>query len=157
MVPLLADGRSGHVAPRPTQYNRLAAREARARLPRRRARIGAAPSFQGTSRSGSGGLNPTGPSEVSEPALLRINGRPPAGHPDGSRRFLDGADTGTPGSDAVAILSRGGASVEAVATGATGGQNVGITAVVDALFERDAFAGLATVHRRRPQRRPALT
>ena len=51
----------------------------------------------------------------------------------------------------MAILSRGGASIEAIALGTTGGPDAGIMAIGDALFERDALAGLTTAYRsRRP-------
>jgi hypothetical protein len=45
----------------------------------------------------------------------------------------------------VAVLTRRGASVEAIASGGTGGQNARIMAIVDALFEQDALSGLTTV------------
>jgi hypothetical protein len=54
----------------------------------------------------------------------------------------DGAGTGIPGSNVVAIPSRRGATVEAVAPEASSGRDVEIMAIVDALFERDAFAGV---------------
>jgi hypothetical protein len=94
-------------------------------------------------------LIPKKPFALAQPVQLVIDGLPPSGLRDGSGRFLDGADTGTACSNAVAILSRRGASVDAVAAGTTAGQNVGIMAVVDALFEQDAFAGLTTAHRAR--------
>ncbi len=94
-------------------------------------------------------LIPTKPFALTKPVQLVIDGLPPSGLQDGSGRFIDGARTGTAGSNGVAILSRGGASVEAVAAGAAGGQAGGIMAIVDALFERNAFAGLTTAHRAR--------
>jgi hypothetical protein len=63
--------------------------------------------------------------------------------------LIDGDHDGTAGGDAVAILSRGGAPIEAIASGTMGGQSAGIMAIVDALFERDAFAGLARARRLR--------
>jgi hypothetical protein len=56
---------------------------------------------------------------------------------------------GTPGGDAVAILSRRGVAIEAITSGAAAGQDGGIMAIVDALFERDAFAALTTPRRSR--------
>jgi hypothetical protein len=61
--------------------------------------------------------------------------------------LIDGDRNGTPGGDAVAILSRRGASIEAITPGTPSGQSAGIMAIVDALFEQDAFAGLTTVCR----------
>ncbi len=94
-------------------------------------------------------LIPKKPFALTKPVQLVIDGRPPSGLQDGSGRFIDGGRIGTAGSNGVAILSRGGARIEAVAAGAAGGQAGGIMAVVDALFERDAFAGLTTAHRAR--------
>ena len=91
------------------------------------------------------------PSAIAKPAQFPINGQPPAGLQDGSGRSIDGDRNGTPGGNAGAVLTRGGASVQAIASGAAGGRDVGIMAIVDALFERDALAGLTTSHRpRRP-------
>jgi hypothetical protein len=94
-------------------------------------------------------LIPRKPFALSRPVQLAIDGRPPSGLQDGSGRYIDGARTGTAGSNAVAILSRRGASVEAIAAGTTGGQNLGIMAIVDALFEQDALAGLTPGRRTR--------
>jgi hypothetical protein len=66
--------------------------------------------------------------------------------------LVDGDRNGTPGGDALAILSPGGAWVEALTTGITGGQDAGIMAIVGALFGRDALAGLTTAHRARRER-----
>jgi hypothetical protein len=89
-------------------------------------------------------LIPNKPFALTKPVQLVIDGQPPSGLQDASGRFIDGAGTGTPGSNAVAILSRGGASVQAVAAEASSGQNAGIMAIVDALLEQDAIAGLTT-------------
>ena len=86
---------------------------------------------------------------VTKLVQLQINGQPPAGLQDGAGRLIDGDHNGTPGGNAVAILSRGGASIEAIASGTTSGRDVGIMAIVDALFEQNALAGLTTAHRAR--------
>jgi hypothetical protein len=78
-----------------------------------------------------------------------IDGRPPSDFEDGSGRSIDGGRTGTAGSDGVAILSRGGATVDVIAAGTAGGRTVGIMAIVDALFEQGAFVRLTAVHRAR--------
>jgi hypothetical protein len=72
--------------------------------------------------------------------------------PPPPRRFIDGTHDGTAGGNAVAILSRGRATVQAIPSGTTGG----ILAVIDALFEQDAFAGSTTAHRSRRQRSLAI-
>src|SRR5262245_38058525 len=59
-------------------------------------------------------------------------GPPPSGLQDGSGRLIDGDHNGTPGGNAVAVLSRHGASVEAIASGTPSRQDVGIMAIVDA-------------------------
>jgi hypothetical protein len=94
-------------------------------------------------------LIPTKPFALKKPVQLVIDGLPPSGLQDGSGRFLDGARTGRPGSNAVAILAPGGATVEAIASGTTGDRDAGIMAIVDALFEQDALTGLTTAHRHR--------
>jgi hypothetical protein len=65
---------------------------------------------------------------------LLISGQPPSGLQDSSGRFIDGHHNGTAGGNAIAILSRGGASIDAV---------------VDALFERDELVGVTPSHRDR--------
>jgi hypothetical protein len=92
-------------------------------------------------------LIPSNPFAVSKPVQLQINGQPPAGLRDGSSRLIDGNHNGTPGGDAVAILSRRGASIEAITPGTPSGQNAGIMAIVDALFEQDALAELTAATR----------
>jgi hypothetical protein len=91
-------------------------------------------------------LIPSKPFAVTKPVQLQISGQPPEGLQDGSGRLIDGDHNGTPGGNAVAILSRGGASIEAIASGTTSGRDVGIMAIVDALFEQDALTGLTTAH-----------
>jgi hypothetical protein len=97
-------------------------------------------------------LLPRKPFALTKPVQLVIDGLPPSGLQDGSGRFIDGAHNGTPGSNAVAILSRDGASVEAVASGTSGGQNIGMMAVVDALLDQGAFDGLMPGRRNRRER-----
>jgi hypothetical protein len=81
--------------------------------------------------------------------LLPITGPPPAGLEDGSGRWIDGDHDGTAGGDAVAILSRGGAAIQAIASEATGGQDAGLMAILDANFDEDALSGLTTARRAR--------
>ena len=97
-------------------------------------------------------LIPSKPFAVTKPVQLQISGQPPEGLQDGSGRLIDGDHNGTPGGDTVAILSRGGVSSGAIASGTVGGPSAGIMAVVDALFEQDAHAGLTKPHPARRDR-----
>jgi hypothetical protein len=73
---------------------------------------------------------------------LLVNGTPPSGLQDGLGRLIDGDRNGQPGGNAVAVLSRGGVSMTALAVGPTGAANGGvIAATVDALMELNALAG----------------
>jgi hypothetical protein len=88
---------------------------------------------------------------------LQVNGSPPSGLQDSSGRFIDGDDNGSAGSNAIVILSRRGVDIDAVVSGTSGGQNVGIMAIVDALFDQDALAGVMTAHPSRRERSTAST
>src|SRR5689334_536377 len=57
---------------------------------------------------------------------LVVDDPPPSGLQDGSGRSIDGDHNGTPGGDTLAVLSRGGATVQVIASGCTSGQNAGI-------------------------------
>jgi hypothetical protein len=92
------------------------------------------------------------PFALSKPVQIVIDGLPPSGLQDGPGRLIDGDHNGTPGGDTVAILSRGGVSIGAIASGTVGGPSAGIMAVVDALFEQDAHAGLTKPHPARRDR-----
>jgi hypothetical protein len=108
------------------------------------AEIGGASSPRGRAAIGSTAPRP-------DEAVRRLR----AGLQDGSSRSIDGDHDGAPGGNAVAILSRGGASIAAIPAATTDGQSMRIMALVDALFERDAFAGLTTARRPRCVR-PAI-
>ncbi len=86
---------------------------------------------------------------LTKPVQLRIDGLPPSGLQDSSGRFIDGDDNGTSGSNAIAILSRAGATIDSLVSATTGSQAVGIQAVIDALFERDEMVGVTRDHRAR--------
>ena len=80
-------------------------------------------------------LIPTIPFALKKPVQLLIDGQPPSGLQDGSGRFIDGAHTGTPGGNAVAILSRSGPTVEALSEArAATRRAVGRIAAIDALL-----------------------
>jgi titin len=92
-------------------------------------------------------LIPRKPFALTKPVQLQVNGLPPSGLRDSLGRYIDGGHTGTPGSNAVALLSRGGATVEARAVGTTGGQAFGIAAMVDTLLEAGDLIAATRIHR----------
>jgi hypothetical protein len=51
------------------------------------------------------------PVAVTKPVQLRIEGTPPSGLRDSRGRFIDGADAGRPGSDAIVVLGPHGATI----------------------------------------------
>jgi hypothetical protein len=81
---------------------------------------------------------------------LEVDGVPPSGVQDSLGRLIDGAHTGHAGSNAVAILSRGGVSMTALAVvGPAGGANSLSAITVDALLELDALANVTPARRAR--------
>jgi hypothetical protein len=74
-----------------------------------------------------------------------IAGQPPSGLQDSSGHCIDGAHTGTPGGNAVAILSRGGVTIDAMTSRTTDGQAFGIPAVVDTLLEAGDLIAVTTL------------
>jgi hypothetical protein len=66
---------------------------------------------------------------------LVVTGQPPAGLQDSLGRYIDGGRKGTSGSNAVAVLSRSGATIVATASGTTVGRALGIVAAVDRSLE----------------------
>jgi cyclophilin family peptidyl-prolyl cis-trans isomerase len=87
-------------------------------------------------------LIPRKPFALTKPVQLQVSGLPPSGLQDSSGRFIDGDHNGTAGGNAVAILSRGGVTIDAMTSGSGGAQPVAIAAVSDALFEGDEQAGM---------------
>jgi hypothetical protein len=119
-------------------------------------------------------LTPRKPFALTKPVQLVVYGAPPSGLQDSLGRFIDGKHDGQPGSNAVAVLSRGGATISAT-TDASGdlrsvarrGQETRAEQavvyhptgarlplrkpdVVDALLERDV--AIATKHTTRGER-----
>jgi hypothetical protein len=89
-------------------------------------------------------LIPRGQLNLTQPLQLQIDGVPPSGLQDSSGRYLDGAQNGQPGSNAGAVLSRHGATLDAVVGGSTAGGAVTSPAAVDALLQvgaLDEFVG----------------
>jgi hypothetical protein len=91
-----------------------------------------------------------------------VDGLPPSGLRDSAGRLIGGDHDGTPGGNAVAVLSRGGVTVDATTPGTTGSRSVGIPAIVDALFDRDELVGVdrasgPTGPLKPPYSRPAST
>jgi len=71
----------------------------------------------------------------------------PSGLEDSDGRLINGDDSGTAGGNAIAVLSKKGATVDAVELVRTGGRTATTAGVVDALLERGELAGLRHAHR----------
>jgi hypothetical protein len=84
---------------------------------------------------------------------LVVEGQPPSGLQDSLGRYIDGGHKGTAGSNAVAVLSRGWATIKAIASGATGGQAFGIAAVVNRLLEAGDLVAATRAQRARREAR----
>ena len=95
-------------------------------------------------------LTPRKPFKLSKPVQVRIDGTPPSGLQDANGKYIDGADNGEPGSNAIAVLSRGGTTIAAVPLGTAGRSSFAIAAAVDALLDRDALDGSRRTWRRSP-------
>ena len=81
---------------------------------------------------------------------LRVDGVPPSGLQDSSGRLIDGGHTGHAGSNAVAILSRGGVSMAVPAVvGPAGGANSPSAVTIDALLELNVLANVTPARRTR--------
>ena len=59
-------------------------------------------------------LTPQKAFALTKKAQLQVNGQPPSGLEDSIGRLIDGDHDGQPGGNAVALLSRGGATISAV-------------------------------------------
>jgi hypothetical protein len=81
-------------------------------------------------------LTPKKAFALTKPVQLVVNGVPPWGLQDTYGRLIDGANNGQPGGNAIAILSRGGANISALADDATDVTRRLNPAAVDALLER---------------------
>jgi len=87
-------------------------------------------------------LTPKKPFALTKPVQLQINGLAPSGLQDSYGRLIDGDHNGTAGGNAIAILSKKGATIDAVELVRTHSQSTTTTAVIDALLERGELAGL---------------
>jgi hypothetical protein len=81
---------------------------------------------------------------------LEVDGVPPSGLQDTDGRYIDGDQNGTAGGNAIAILSKNGATIGAVKLACTVWQPTAARAVVGALPQREELADLK--HARRAQR-----
>ncbi len=79
------------------------------------------------------------PSKPVEPLVYGTGSSAPQ---DTYRRAINGANNDQPGSNAVAILSRGGATINAVPSAQARTQATPVTTMVDALLNQNALAGL---------------
>ncbi len=85
---------------------------------------------------------------MANPVQLEVDGVPPSGLKDSFGRLIDGDDNGQPGGNAIAMLSRGGVTIDAVASAQTSlHATTLLSAVVDALLERNALAGMTRTTR----------
>jgi hypothetical protein len=90
------------------------------------------------------------------PVQRLVYGTGPNALKDTDGRAIDGAHNGKPGSNALAILSGGGAKVEVVALALKIRQaNTQVSALVDALFERHALVCFTQAIRGDLDRRPS--
>jgi RHS repeat-associated protein len=89
-----------------------------------------------TASSDSVALTARKPFTLAKPVQLQITGTPPAGLQDAEGRYIDGADNGTSGSNAIAILSKRGVTIAAVDL-ARFDRRMSKLAAIDALLERD--------------------
>jgi hypothetical protein len=94
-------------------------------------------------------LTPTKPFALTKPVQLVVYGTGPTALQDSYGRAIDGDHNGTPGGNAVAIISRRGVTIDAVSLAQTGGQQFRpALTMVDALLERNALAGVTRTGRR---------
>jgi RHS repeat-associated protein/uncharacterized repeat protein (TIGR01451 family) len=102
-------------------------------------------------------LTPTKPFSLTKPVQLLVYGTGRNGLQDSHGRLIDGDHNGTPGGNAVAILSAGGAKIQALplvevlsSAQEPRRQRAETAAAIDALLERDGLAALK--HRLRLRR-----
>jgi hypothetical protein len=77
---------------------------------------------------------------------LLVYGTGPSGLQDAEGRLIDGDHNGTPGGNAIAILSKNRVTIDALPLGRTSGQTAAST-VVDVLLEREDLGGLKHAYR----------
>jgi hypothetical protein len=86
-------------------------------------------------------LTPLKAFSLSKPVQLVVYGVPPSGLQDSLGRFIDGGHNGRPGGNAVAVLSRGGATLSAISDHSTAVRRFRLAlltpAAVDLLLERE--------------------
>ena len=73
---------------------------------------------------------------------LEVVGTPPSGLQDSQGRYIDGADNGQAGSNALAILSKGGASIEAPDLATPSVVSIATTNEIDVLLAQSALDSL---------------
>ncbi len=91
-------------------------------------------------------LIPKKPFAVTKPVQLLINGLAPSGLEGSFGRLLDGNDDGQPGENAIAILSKKGATVSAVALAGISTSSDENIRLIDALLARGEPLGRTTRH-----------
>jgi hypothetical protein len=85
-----------------------------------------------TTAYGSVTLTPSKPFALTKPVQLRVYGNLPNGLRDAYNRLIDGDHTGIPGGNAIALLSKGGVALSAVAqAGSQPAQNLSAVRLIE--------------------------
>ena len=87
-------------------------------------------------------LTPKKPFALTRPVQLLVDGVPPSGLQDSLGRLIDGDHNGTAGGNAVALLRRGGATIDAAASVRFAKTQFLEPYAVDVLFQRDSLIAL---------------
>jgi hypothetical protein len=87
-------------------------------------------------------LTPKKPFTLTKPVQLLVYGTGPSALQDTCGRAISGANKGQPGSNAIAILSRTGTTIDSVPSARARTQPTPVTTMIDALFNQSAPASL---------------
>jgi cyclophilin family peptidyl-prolyl cis-trans isomerase len=87
-------------------------------------------------------LIPKKPFALSKAVQLLVDGDAPSGLQDSQGRYIDGNHDGQAGGNAVAILSRSGVNIDAMAMGTPSVQSISAANAIDVLLARSALDGL---------------
>ncbi len=90
------------------------------------------------------------PFSIAKPIQPQVDGVRPSGLKESFGGLIDGDNNRRPGSNAVAVLSRGGVILDIAPSARTARQTTEpVSTVVDALLERNALAGIRKAVQRR--------
>ncbi len=87
-------------------------------------------------------LIPKNPFALSKQVQLLVYGEPPSGLQDSQGRYIDGDENGQAGGNAVAIVSKKGVSVDAIALATPSAESISATNEIDVLLAQSATDGL---------------